>query len=227
MKRWTVIILAVCVLAGVAAADGEADFHARRRGHPGDVASQLRLKLKLLRTIGSERVMVSLSHARESWEGLTPDQRERYRDQAMAFLRENPERQAELLDHYDKLIAMTPRQRSKYRYRAAWLKAVVEWLEDNDPDRVKALKEMAPADRAREFISLRDRLAEEGEITLPAKPSTRPAAEDAPTTRPADAEPTDAEGPKPPAEDVTEEAAEVEAMDVEAPEPGDGDSDDS
>ncbi|MBS3734020.1 MAG: DUF3106 domain-containing protein [Phycisphaerae bacterium] len=184
MKRTLAFMLAAVVATGgVAAADRDAPSTPRR--HAGDVANQLRLKLKLLRTLGSESAIASLSHARTEWQGLTPDQRQKYRDQARAFLRKNPERQAALLRHYDKLLKMTPERLAAYRYRAAWLKAVTEWLRKHDPERIEALRRMAPADRARQFVALKRRLVTEGEITLPpepptatSRPASRPAAED-------------------------------------------------
>ncbi|MFW6133504.1 MAG: DUF3106 domain-containing protein [Planctomycetota bacterium] len=183
MRHIAVILAAGLLVGGVAAGEPGDDARQPVR-YPGDIVSQLRLKLKLLRTLDNSSVVEAVSHARQQWEGLTPDQRQRYRDQARAFLRENPERQAELLRHYDKLIRMTPERRAAYRYRAAWLKAVTDWLRAHDPERIEALRRMTPTQRAEQFVALRDRLVAEGEIELPPPPSaaTRPATDR--TTRP-------------------------------------------
>ncbi|MHC4984001.1 MAG: DUF3106 domain-containing protein [Planctomycetota bacterium] len=150
-----------------------------------DVATQLKLKRRLLKDVGKGGLAKTLAHVQEEWESLTPDQRRQFRRQALAFLHKTDEQQEDLLRRYDKLIEMTAERREKYRQRAKWLAAVVKWLEENDPDRIDELKQMRPLDRAGELIELRDKLVRENKIS-PQEPATRPADEPSePASRPA------------------------------------------
>jgi len=155
------------------------------KGQPGDISTQLKLKQKLLAAMGKTKLAESLAHVQSEWESLTPDQRNRFREQALAFLRKNDQQQEELLERYEKLIKLTAERRQQYRQRANWLTAVVEWLEKNDPKRIEQIKAMRPLDRARELIALRDALVRENKISLPPA-TTRPASEqEAPAGKPA------------------------------------------
>jgi hypothetical protein len=189
MKRTLRTIVAAGLVVGLVAAPAFAkdDKPPKRPSFSGDIASQLKLKLRLIRAAGGESLSDALSHADEKWAQLTAEQRQHYRDQALAFLRENPQRQSELLKRYEELIRMSPEQRR----RARWLRAVVGWLKQNDPKQLEALMAMRPAERAPKLIELRDRLLRERKISLSAgaspAPTTRPAASSGgrPTTRPA------------------------------------------
>lgn len=95
-------------------------------------------------------------------------------EQSYAFLNEDAHEREKALNHYDKLVRMSPEQQRAYRERAVWLKAVTDWLRENDPRRLAALRRMRPPRRQKALIELRDRLVAEGEIVL-APTTTRPA----------------------------------------------------
>ncbi|MFP4355326.1 MAG: DUF3106 domain-containing protein [Phycisphaerae bacterium] len=128
------------------------------------IARQLELKRKLLAASKDQTLAQMVDHNRKSWERLTPDQKDQFRQYAKAFLDKSPEEQAKLLRRYEKLIRMTAEKREAYRRRAVWLKEVVSTLTDQQK---QALQEMTPQQRAEELIRLRDKLIEEGKLTLP------------------------------------------------------------
>jgi hypothetical protein len=175
-----IAVMTACLTARAQAAPPQVP-----KDDPGYVKSQLKLKHDLLKAMGKEKLAESLAHVQSEWENLTPDQRRRFREQALAFLQKNTEQQEELLERYEQLIKMTAQRRQEYRQRADWLAAVTQWLEQNDPERVEQLRKMHPLDRAKELVALRDTLVREKKISL-AAPTTQPAAEQpSPSSRPA------------------------------------------
>ncbi len=173
-------ILAAGLTLCFAAAAAGAPKPAKPTPYPGDVASQLQLKADLFEALGKQSLAQTLAHVREEWEQLTPDQRQRHRDTVRAFLRNSPGEQEQILRNYERLIRMSAADREAYQRRGRWLKAVVDWLKANDPQRVEQLQKMRPLERGKALIELRDRLVREKRIALP-----RAGATPAPTTRPA------------------------------------------
>ena len=156
----------VCLAAATGLADNERSSGDRPK-RPGPAKWQLSLKQRLAKILGDEGLSGSLDHARVEWRRLTPDQRDRMRAQALAFLNKSPEEQDRLLEHYDQLVRMTAERREAYRRRAEWLKAVVDWLRANEPERIEQMKAMSTQHRAKAMVEFRDRLLREGKITLP------------------------------------------------------------
>lgn len=166
----------------VSAAVAERDRSAAPRPPAGSVARQLMLKYRL-RKIADGTLTASLNHNREQWERLSPDQREEYRRDMVAFLDKSPERQKALLKHYENLARLSVEKQAAYQRRTAWLKPVVASF---TPDERKALRELSPRERARKLLRRRDELAARGEVALEAPkktPATTRSTE--PTTQPA------------------------------------------
>jgi TRAP-type C4-dicarboxylate transport system substrate-binding protein len=181
MRNVTRTILAVAVagtlLAGVARAQDDSD--ALRRPPTGSIAAQLRLKQKLLAAQSGTTLAATLQHNRRQWESLSPEQRDRIRQVAVAFLQQNPDRQLELIEQYDRFIRMSAERQRAYRQRERWLKAVVASFTPQERDQ---LRNLASDERARRLIARRDELVAHGKLTL--EPATQPAS--APATRPTD-----------------------------------------
>ena len=171
------LVLAV-VFPTTAAAQRE-DSSPLREPPPGSIASQLRLKFRLMR-INSGTLASSLDHNRTEWLNLLPDEREQYRREAVAFLKKSPEERSKLLQRFEKLLKMSAERRQAYRRRAKWLKAVIETL---TPAQGQQLEKLTPTARARRLIEIRDELVRRGKLKLE-EPATT-SATGAPATQPA------------------------------------------
>lgn len=172
----TALMLAV-VPASVTWAQPEEDLTVPQRPPLGSKAAQLRLKFNMRREgrIGEGgSLAAALDHNRHQWEMLSPDQRDEFRRKALAFMQKNPDEQEKLLDRYEKLIQMSAERQQAYRRRARWLKKVVATL---TPAQRERIGKMAPRDRARVLLQIRDRLVEQGQLELhpePQPPATQP-----------------------------------------------------
>lgn len=167
-------ILAGLLLAALAAAPALAadDGSPLRKPPSGSVAAQLRLKF-LLKAQAEGSLLAAINHSRQDWENLSPDERDQYRRNVLAFLNKSPEDQEKLLQHYDELVRLSAEKKAQYTRRAAWLKAVVERM---TPEERKALLNMTPEDRARALVEKRDQLRRQGVILESASsPATAPA----------------------------------------------------
>ena len=178
-----ILIAAVVAVGGATAAgqdSGVPDISLRRLAR-GSVTRQKLLKLRLER-IAKGTLTACLDHNRAVWKSLTPEKRERFRNEALAFLKKNPADQAELLKRYEEFTAISPAKQARYRRTARWIEAVVATL---SPEKRKELLSMPPAERARFLRARRDELVQAGKLVLEAEPpATQPAA--APTTQPSD-----------------------------------------
>ena len=135
------------------------------------LAAQKRLA-ELLNALKGESLTASLSHNRAEWETLSPDQRSRFRQEAMAFLSESPDQQERLLRQYQRLISLSAERQENYRRIARWLKVVVDSM---TPEERKGLLEMPPDKRARAILARKAELISQGKLspdpaTLPAGP---------------------------------------------------------
>ncbi|MFB3893996.1 MAG: DUF3106 domain-containing protein [Phycisphaerae bacterium] len=165
------------VLAATAAAEAD-DSAALRKPPMGSIAAQLRIKAKLKAQQEGTTLADAINHNRAEWEGLSPDQREDYRNKVYAFLKESPEKQEELLKHYDELIHMSAAKRQQYEERAKWLQAVIDSM---TTDERKMLLDMTPENQARVLVERRDKMIREGKLPGPtSKPTSAPS-----TTAPA------------------------------------------
>jgi len=191
------MIVAAVLLPATAPAESTDSTTARRKPLKGSVARQLLLKHQL-ETISEGNLAALLRHNREEWESLTPDERDRYRRYALAFLEKNRQEQEELIRRHDELIKMSAEKREAYRRRAKWLQIVVASF---TPKEREELQKLSPDDRARLLLERKAELVRQGKLQPDAPaPTSQPAASQAgkaePTTQPAEKLPTTA-----PAED--------------------------
>ncbi|MFW6066439.1 MAG: hypothetical protein ACOC9S_06420, partial [Planctomycetota bacterium] len=82
----------------------------------------------------------------------------------------NPDKQRELIEHYDEFIKMSAERRQAYRQRERWLKVVVASFTPRERDE---LRNMPADERARRLITRRDKLVEQGKLKLE-EPTTQP-----------------------------------------------------
>jgi len=143
----TVAVLTVIVAAG-------ADSPSTRMV---SVERQLRLKRELL--MGEQSLVATLEANRLRWQQLDPTRQEQLRRQAYAFRGADAARQRQIIAAWEKFWRLSEAQQQDYRRRAAWLKKVVEKLDDHQKQR---LLEMKPTDRARELLKLKQQMDAEG-----------------------------------------------------------------
>lgn len=137
----------------------------------GSLAAQLRLKLSLQMS-GGTSLAASLGHNRQEWEMLTPEQRERFRGIAVAFLDKDPKEQEKLLRSYSAFLSLNKQKREAYRIRAEWVRVVVASF---TPEERKQLASMSSMDRAKALIARRDELRSQGKLPPTTQPTTPPA----------------------------------------------------
>lgn len=136
------------------------------------MARQLMLKHRL-KTAAGGTLTASLYHNRHEWESLSPNERDRYRRDALAFLEKAPQDQEKLLKHYEQLIKLSAEKREEYRQRAKWLKPVIDSF---SPQERTALQKMSSEDRARTLLQRKNQLIREGKLKdEPLVPASQPA----------------------------------------------------
>jgi hypothetical protein len=168
------VLLAVAATAALPRAMAEGDAPELNTPPMGSIARQLLLAAKLKRA-NHEAVSLAaaMDHNRADWEKLSPDQRNKFRQEALAFLNENPQEQERLLQQYDKLISMSAAKQAKYRQTAEWLKVVTASF---TPEERKTLLALTPEQRAKALLERKAQLIKEGK--LPAEtPKSAPATE--------------------------------------------------
>jgi len=148
-----------------AAAAAEAAQGADNAG-PGDIGTEV------LTRPPRGSLAASMDHNRQDWEMLSPEQRERFRGMAVAFLDKNPKEQEKLLLSYSAFLSLDKQKREEYRVRADWVRAVVATL---TPQERKQLASMSSMDRAKALIARRDELVSQGKLKLTTPPTTAPA----------------------------------------------------
>jgi hypothetical protein len=129
------------------------------------LAAQQRLADRL-NAIKGGSLQASLSHNRAEWESLSPDQRNRFRQEALAFLSESPDQQDRLMRQYQRLVSLSADRQENYRQIAKWLKVVVDSM---SPEERKALLEMPPEQKAKALLARKAELTAQGK--LPAEPA--------------------------------------------------------
>jgi hypothetical protein len=126
----------------------------------GSVARQVRLKLNLEKQSKGNLENV-LAHSRREWDKLSPEQRQRFRREAYAFLQKNPQEQDRLIEHYTQFIEMSAERQEAYRQRAKWLAVVVESF---TPEERRRLAELSPEQRAKELLDRKAELISQGKL---------------------------------------------------------------
>ena len=130
---------------------------------PGSRVRQLMLKQALEKYI-SGTLVEELNRNKRLWAKMSPEELRRLRSRYYAFLKENPDKQVELIEAAEKFQKLTAEQRKAYIKRAEWLKKVVSHLTEKEKE---ALKKMTPAQRAK-------RLLEFKAIYCTSQPATQP-----------------------------------------------------
>ncbi|MBS3820470.1 MAG: hypothetical protein GVY16_03775 [Planctomycetes bacterium] len=97
----------------------------------------------------------------ERWAQLSGEQQDNARQQAMAFLRMDPDEQQTLLDDYAKAVAEDPEARQAWQQRSRWLKVVIDSFTAQEK---QALRDASPAERARLIIRRRQQLRKQGDL---------------------------------------------------------------
>jgi hypothetical protein len=141
------VALAAALLAGAVSAD------------PAAVAFRTR-QLLLKKAIDSKMdgtLVAELSRNRKAWGNKTPEQLRMLREHYRAFLKEDPARQANLIQAFEEFSKLSLRQRELYRQRAIWLNRVVSSLTQAERE---ALKKLPPDERAKRLLELKAKLVD-------------------------------------------------------------------
>jgi hypothetical protein len=139
----------------------------------GSLSAQLRLKLSL-QMAGGSSLAATMDHNRQEWKMLSPDERERFRSYAVAYLDKDPKAQDKVLSDYSTFLSLNQKKREAFRQRAEWVKAVAATF---TPEQRDELQRMSSADRARVLVERRDELVRQGRLQVPTgEPATAPAA---------------------------------------------------
>lgn len=170
-------MLAAAIVAAAVTLWASAQDATPHRAPAGSVAAQLRLKSLLQAQQSEGSLMAALNHNAQDWGNLSPDQREEYRKNVVAFLNKSPEEQEKLLQHYEQLVKLSAEAREKYRLRAKWIQAVLNTMTDAEK---KQLRELSPEERAKKLLERRDELVKKGVLVL-----EEPTTTSAPATSPA------------------------------------------
>ena len=131
---------------------------------PGSRVRQLMLKQALEKYI-SGTLVEELNRNKRLWAKMSPEELRKLRSRYYAFLKENPDKQVELIEAAEKFQKLTAEQRKAYIKRAEWLKKVVSHLTEKEKE---ALKKMTPAQRAKRLLELKA-------IYCTSQPTTQPA----------------------------------------------------
>ncbi len=175
MRKLNYILLAMVATAAIFVTRAVAEDSTELNTPPmGSIARQQLLAAKIKRIMSEgTSLATAMNHNRMEWESLSPDQRSRFRQEALAFLNENPQEQERLLAQYDKLISMSAARQQKYRQTAEWLKVVTASF---TADQRKALLAMTPQQRAKALLDRKAELVKEGKLA-PDTPASAPTTE--------------------------------------------------
>ena len=166
-----ILIAAVAAATCLAWAQG-ASAQVRQQARPGmiDTAKQMRLKLRLLKEASGDSLAMAIN--RQEWDQLTPDERDKYRREALAFLSKSPEEQEKVLKHYEQLIKLSAQKREAYIHRAQWLQVVVASFTPQERDE---LTQLPPEQRARKLLDRKAELIRQGKLAPDTQPASAPA----------------------------------------------------
>lgn len=164
----------MAAVAALAGWSSSAWAQSASKGPVIDVARQ-KLLISRLNAAGGETLSAGIDHNRQEWLRLSPDEREKYRREALAFVDKSPAEQDKLLKHYEQLIKMSETKRQAYVARAKWLEAVVaSYTAAERAD----LEKLSPDARAAKLLERKAQLIRDGKLAAD-EPTTRP------TTQPA------------------------------------------
>ena len=170
MSRSSYIIVAAVVLlsllSNARAARGAPQRDPSRI--PGSKVRQLMLKQALDKHLAGTLV-AELNQNKKLWRSMAPEELRSLRERYYAFLKQDGQKQLELMAAAEKFHRLTAEQRRAYLKRAEWLKKVVARL---TPAERKALQKLTPAERAKRLLELKAKLAD-------SQPSSQPASRSA------------------------------------------------
>lgn len=169
-SEWRNILLPVAVAALFAAPALADDDDPRSRAPRGSLARQLWLKARLATLAPGETLTASLESNRREWELLSPERRQWYVKQAMAFLGLSKEEQERRLRNLTRVIRMDEQTRQAYRHRAEWLKVVVGSF---TADERKQLLSLPLKEQAKRILDRKEELIGQGKLTAD-QPTTQP-----------------------------------------------------
>ena len=125
-------------------------------------AQQLRMRMQLM-SLNDDQSMAARMNSGLDWSKLSPDQQEKIREEALAFMGKSEAEQAKLLAHYQRLMRLDAPRRDAYLARAAWLRVVVDSF---TPAERQSLEALTPQDRAARLIERKDQLVREGKLPI-------------------------------------------------------------
>ena len=172
MQKFVRNILIAAITTCLATAVVQAADNPSPKPPKGSMARQLMLKYRLAGKLTDGTLQASISHNRQEWESLSPDQRDHYRQEALAFMDKSPEEQEALLKKYESLIKMDAQKQQAYRERARWLKVVVDSF---TPQERENLQKISPDERAKILLDRKAQLISEGKLIPATQPATQPA----------------------------------------------------
>ncbi len=136
---------------------------------PGSKVRQLMLKQALDKQLDGTLV-AELNQNKKIWRSMGPEELRSLRERYYAFLKQDSDKQLELMAAAEKFHRLTTEQRQAYLERAEWLKKVVARL---TPAERQALRKLTPAERAKRLLELKAKLVDPQPTSQPA--STQPA----------------------------------------------------
>ena len=114
-----------------------------------------------------------MSINRQEWTNLTPDERDKYRREALAFLSKSPEEQEKILKHWMTWSVFRPRS-DRRTSSGQWLHVVVESFTAQER---QDLTQLPPDQRAKRLLDARPNLIKEGKLAPDTQPVMAPAGE--------------------------------------------------
>ncbi len=170
----------VASFVSVAAAEGDETL---RKPPMGSLARQLLLKHRL-DAVNSGKLAGNISHNREKWETLPPEERGRLLDRVEHFVAQEPDAEEKIIEYHKRLLNMSLERQEAYRQREKWLKVVVASF---TPQERENLQKLTPDERAKILLARKAELMKAGKL-----PSDTPEkTEAAPTIKPDNGTPTD------------------------------------
>lgn len=156
-----------CVLCGALLLTlGRAPVASAAEPTPAVGSKQWQLRLKqALESKGTSGLLAELNHNKQVWGSLSPEELRELRNRYYAFLKEDPDRQINLLEAAEAFQELPERHKALFNERAVWLSKVVASL---TPEEKKELKAMSPADRAKRLLELKAKLSISQPASAPA-----------------------------------------------------------
>lgn len=169
-----ILTAAIIVASFVSAATAEGE-ETLRKPPMGSLARQLLLKHNL-EAVNSGKLAGNISHNRAEWENLSPEERDKYRNQVLRFIAQSSSEDIEkIIKYHDRLLNMSLERQEAYRQREKWLKVVVASF---TPQERENLQKLSPDERAKILLERKAELIKAGKLPpdAPAKTEAAPAA---------------------------------------------------